>query len=703
MHKTVAWLALLLVLRTHFLNSMGNTTKFPLVFRLWLGLFFSLSCYCLVIDFIYCNKSHRSLSTLFWTSDIASSLVGLILCYVGSSSKNLGSMDGDDKTLQEPLLNVPTRGDETVTPYAKAGFYSLLTFSWIFPLVSLGNKKVLDLDDVPQLDTSDTVRGAFPILNGKLESYAGGQSKQVTTAMLAKGLLFTVWWEIVLSGVYVLVYTLASYVGPYLIDNFVQYLDGQRHYQNEGYVLVSAFFIAKVFECLAQRHWFFKAQQAGYRARAALVAKVYNKGLTLSGQSKHGHTSGEIINIMSVDAERIGDFGWYLHDPWMVVIQVALALVILYRNLGLAAIAALVSIILVMLANYPLSNLQEEFQDNLMKSKDKRMKATSEVLRNMRILKLQAWELKFLSKIMDLRKVETNWLRKYLYTSALTTFVFWGAPTFVSVVTFGTCMLIGIPLESGKILSALATFRILQEPIYSLPDTISMIIQTKVSLDRIASFLSLDDLQPDVIEKLPVSNCDIAVEIIDGTFSWDASAPSPTLRDINFRVSPGMRVAICGTVGSGKSSLLSSILGEMPKVSGVVKVSGMKAYVSQSPWIQSGKIEDNILFGKDMDRQRYDMVLEACSLKKDLEILSFGDQTVIGERGINLSGGQKQRIQIARAMYQDAAIYLFDDPFSAVDAHTGTHLFNVSIITWHCVYVFILVLRNLVYGFLIMV
>ena len=135
-------------------------------------------------------------------------------------------------------------------------------------------------------------------------------------------------------------------------------------------------------------------------------------------------------------------------------------------------------------------------------------------------------------------------------------------------------------------------------------------------------------------------------------------------------MSNGIRVAICGTVGSGKSSLLSSILGEIPKISGTVKLCGTKAYVAQSPWIQSGKIEDNILFGREMDRERYERVLEACSLKKDLEILPFGDQTVIGERGINLSVGQKQRIQIARsichrtviALYKDVDIYLFDDP-----------------------------------------
>ncbi|KAL0399136.1 UNVERIFIED_CONTAM: ABC transporter C family member 3 [Sesamum radiatum] len=647
--RTLAWLALYLFLQFHFLNS--RETKYPLALRLWWMLFFFISCYCLVMDVLYYRK-HQTLSTLFWASDIVSSAMGLVFSFVGF----LGKKMDEDTTLQEHLLNGsaangresdnPLNGDQTVTPYATAGIFSVFTFSWVGPLISLGYKKTLNMEDVPQLDIPDTAGGSFPILDSKLDSYRGG-SNRITTIMLAKALVFTSRREIAVSAVFVLVSTVASYVGPYLIDTFVQYLNGHRDFENEGFVLVSAFFISKLFECMAQRHWFFKVQQAGYRARAALVAKIYNKGLTLSCQSKQGQTTGEIINYMSVDTDRI---------------------------------AAVVASVLVMLANVPLASLQEKYQDGLMKSKDKRMKATSEVLRNMRILKLQAWELKFLSKILDVRDDETSWLKKYLYTKAVSQFVFLDAPIFVSVVTFGACMVMGIPFESGKILSALATFKILQEPIYKLPDTVSMIAQTKVSLDRIASFLSLDDLPPDVVEKLPANSSDTAVEVINGNFSWDVSSPSPTLEDINFRVSHGMRVAICGAVGSGKSSLLSCILGEMPKISGVIRLCGTMAYVAQSPWIQSGKIEENILFGKEMDRQRYDRVLEACSLKKDLEILSFGDQTVIGERGINLSGGQKQRIQIARALYQDANIYLFDDPFSAVDAHTGTHIFNECIL-----------------------
>ncbi|KAI9185271.1 hypothetical protein LWI28_005771 [Acer negundo] len=672
--RTLGWGAVCVYLQTQFFNS--SEQKFPFLLRIWWGFYLFITCYCLVIDIVL-YKKHESLPIQYLVSDIVSVITGLFFCYVGFS----GKIEGEDTLLlREPLLNgegesFKSKGADSVTPFTNASPFSLLTFSWMGSLIAFGNKKTLDLEDVPQLDSGDSVVGTFPILKNKLEAN-GGVGSGLTTLKLTTAILFSVWKEILLTAFLVLIYTLASYVGPYLIDTFVQYLNGKREFDNEGYVLVSIFFVAKLVECLCQRHWFFRLQQVGIRIRAVLVAMVYNKGLTLSCQAKQGHTSGEIINFMTVDAERVGDFSWYMHDPWMVIVQVVLAVLILYKNLGLASIATLLATIIVMLANFPLGRLQEKFQDKLMKSKDKRMKSTSEILRNMRILKLQGWEMKFLSKIIELRESETGWLKKFVYTSAITSFVFWGAPTFVSVATFGACILLGIPLESGKILSALATFRILQEPIYNLPDTISMIIQTKVSLDRIASFLRLDDLQPDVVERQPRGSSDTAIEVVDGNFSWDNASSNPTLKDINLKVSHGMRVAVCGTVGSGKSSLLSCFLGEVPKISGTLKLCGTKAYVAQSPWIQSGKIEDNILFGKEMDRERYDSVLEACSLKKDLEILSFGDQTVIGERGINLSGGQKQRIQIARALYQDADVYLFDDPFSAVDAHTGSHLFK---------------------------
>ncbi|KAG7625028.1 ABC transporter C family member 7 [Arabidopsis thaliana] len=666
----LTWGSISVYLFGRYTNSCEQKVLFLL--RVWWVFFFVVSCYHLVVDFVL-YKKQKMVSVHFVISDLVGVCAGLFLCCSCLWKKGEGERID---LLKEPLLSSAESSDneEVTAPFSKAGILSRMSFSWMSPLITLGNEKIIDIKDVPQLDRSDTTESLFWIFRSKLEWDDG--ERRITTFKLIKALFLSVWRDIVLSALLAFVYTVSCYVAPYLMDNFVQYLNGNRQYKNQGYVLVTTFFVAKLVECQTQRQWFFRGQKAGLGMRSVLVSMIYEKGLTLPCHSKQGHTSGEIINLMAVDADRISAFSWFMHDPWILVLQVSLALWILYKSLGLGSIAAFPATILVMLANYPFAKLEEKFQSSLMKSKDNRMKKTSEVLLNMKILKLQGWEMKFLSKILELRHIEAGWLKKFVYNSSAINSVLWAAPSFISATAFGACLLLKIPLESGKILAALATFRILQGPIYKLPETISMIVQTKVSLNRIASFLCLDDLQQDVVGRLPSGSSEMAVEISNGTFSWDDSSPIPTLRDMNFKVSQGMNVAICGTVGSGKSSLLSSILGEVPKISGNLKVCGRKAYIAQSPWIQSGKVEENILFGKPMEREWYDRVLEACSLNKDLEILPFHDQTVIGERGINLSGGQKQRIQIARALYQDADIYLFDDPFSAVDAHTGSHLFK---------------------------
>ncbi|KAE9460562.1 hypothetical protein C3L33_07612, partial [Rhododendron williamsianum] len=197
-----------------------------------------------------------------------------------------------------------------------------------------------------------------------------------------------------------------------------------------------------------------------------------------------------------------------------------------------------------------------------------------------------------------------------------------------------------------------------------------------ISLARLDKYMTSKELVEKSVER--VEGCDgaIAVEVKDGAFSWDDEGGEKVVKNLNFEIKKGELAAIVGTVGSGKSSLLSAILGEMHKMSGKVKVCGTTAYVAQTSWIQNGTIQENILFGSPMDGERYREVIKVCCLGKDLEMMEFGDQTEIGERGINLSGGQKQRIQLARAVYQDCDIYLLDDVFSAVDAHTGSEIFK---------------------------
>uniref|UniRef100_A0A804LAC5 Uncharacterized protein n=1 Tax=Musa acuminata subsp. malaccensis TaxID=214687 RepID=A0A804LAC5_MUSAM len=427
---------------------------------------------------------------------------------------------------------------------------------------------------------------------------------------------------------------------------------------------------------MCHRQWMFGALQLVMRLRAVLISHIYKKGIVLSSQSRQSLTSGEIINYMSVDIQRITDLMWFSNIIWMLPVQLALAIYVLHKNLGVGALAAFAATTMIMVCNIPLTRAQKRYQSRIMEAKDARMKATAEVLRNMKILKLQAWDLPYLHKLEGLRNTEHNWLWMSLRLKAISSFISWGAPMFISVVTFGTCIIIGIPLTAGRVLSALATFGMLQEPIFTLPNMLSVLAQGKVSGDRIAKYLLEDEMRADVVEIVPRNEAEVDVEIDRGTFSWNQDSVCPTLENIHLKVRRGMKVAICGTVGSGKSSLLSCILGEIPKLGGSVKVSGSKAYVSQSPWILSGNVRENIVFGIPFDNEKYENIIEVCALKKDFELFANGDLTQIGERGINMSGGQKQRIQLARAVYQDADIYLLDDPFSALDAHTGTQLFK---------------------------
>ncbi|CAH9134081.1 unnamed protein product [Cuscuta epithymum] len=653
--------------------------KFNMLMRVWWSLSFFISLCTLYVDgkgVVSEGSAHLSSHVL---ANFASTPALAFLCFVAIRG------DSGVKVYRNPDAEEPLLGGQEepeclkVTPYSYAGFFSLATLSWLNPLLSTGAKRPLDLKDIPLLAQKDRSKTNYKILNSNWEKLkAESPSRQPS---LAWAILKSFWREAALNAIFAAMNTLVSYVGPYLISYFVDYLAGVEAFPYEGYILTGIFFVAKLVETFTSRQWYLGVDILGMHVRSALTAMVYRKGLKLSSSARQSHSTGEIVNYMAVDVQRVGDYSWYLHDIWMLPLQIILALAILYKNVGIASVATLIATVISIVATIPLARIQEDYQDNLMGAKDDRMRKTSECLRNMRILKLQAWEDRYRLILEEMRSVEYKYLRLALYTQSLVTFIFWSSPIFVSAVTFGTCIMLGGKLTAGSVLSALATFRILQEPLRNFPDLVSMMAQTKVSLDRITGFLVEEELQEDATIVLPRGTSNVAIEIKDCDFCWDATSMKPTLSGIQLRVDRGMRVAVCGVVGSGKSSFLSSILGQIPKLTGEVRVCGAAAYVSQSAWIQSGTIEDNILFGSPVDKLKYKSVIHACSLERDLELFSHGDQTIIGDRGINLSGGQKQRVQLARALYQDADIYLLDDPFSAVDAHTGSELFKEYIMT----------------------
>ncbi|KAK4592482.1 hypothetical protein RGQ29_016861 [Quercus rubra] len=665
-----------ITLVTVYIIPNKKNIKFPWLLRAWWLCSFLLSIICTALDTHFRVINHGKLGVRDF-ADFLGLLASTCLLVISIRGKT-GIIFSVPNGIAEPLLNGKT--DEhseykRISLYGKATLVQLVTFSWLNPLFAVGCKKPLEQEEIPDVDIKDSARFLSHSFNESLKQVK--ERDGTTNPSIYKAMYLYTRKKAAINALFAVISAAASYVGPYLIDDFVRFLTERSTRSLEsGYLLALGFLGAKIVETIAQRQWIFGARLLGLRLRVALISRIYKKGLLLSSQSRQNHTSGEIINYMSVDIQRITDFIWYLNIIWMLPVQISLAIYILHTNLGLGSFAALAATLIVMGCNIPLTRVQKRYQSKIMEAKDNRMKSTSEVLRNIKALKLQAWDSEFLQRLESLRKIEYGWLWKSLRLSALSAFIFWGSPTFISVVTFGACMLMGIDLTAGRVLSALATFRMLQDPIFNLPDLLSVTAQAKVSADRISSYLQQDEIQKDAIEYIPKDQTEYGIEIDSGRFSWDLESRNPTLEGIQLKVKRGMKVAICGTVGSGKSSLLSCVLGEIQKLSGTVKISGTKAYVPQSPWILTGNIRENILFGNQYDSAKYNRTVKACALTKDFELFSCGDLTEIGERGINMSGGQKQRIQIARAAYQDADIYLLDDPFSAVDAHTGTQLFE---------------------------
>ncbi|KAI9161684.1 hypothetical protein LWI28_019712 [Acer negundo] len=582
--------------------------------------------------------------------------------------------------LYEPL-NGEANGISTidsvgeVSRFANAGFFSKMSFWWLNSLLKRGREKTLEDEDIPDLREEDRAESCYLVFLDHLNKQK--QKEPSSQPSILRTIILCHWTEIFVSGLFALLKVLTVSAGPLLLNAFILVAEGNASFKYEGYVLAIALFTAKSLESLSQRQWYFRSRLVGLKVRSLLTAAIYKKQLRLSNTARLTHSGGEIMNYVTVDAYRIGEFPFWFHQTWTTSLQLCLALIILFRAVGLATVAALVVIFFTVLCNTPLAKLQHKYQSRLMVAQDERLKASSEALVNMKVLKLYAWETHFKNAIENLRKLEYKWLSAVQLRKAYNSFLFWSSPVLVSAATFGACYFLKVPLSASNVFTFVATLRLVQDPVRSIPDVIGVVIQAKVAFARIVKFLEAPELQSaNARKKGNIENIDHAILIKSADFSWEKYSSKPTLSNINLEVRPGERVAICGEVGSGKSTLLASILGEVPNTSGNIQVHGRTAYVSQTAWIQTGSIRENILFGSPMDSHRYQETIERCSLAKDLELLPFGDQTEIGERGVNLSGGQKQRIQLARALYQNADIYLLDDPFSAVDAHTATSLFN---------------------------
>jgi len=377
---------------------------------------------------------------------------------------------------------------------------------------------------------------------------------------------------------------------------------------------------------------------------------------------------------MSNDSQRIYETSFFSDFIWMPILTIFFMVVVLYVRIGNSAFVAL-GLFLVLLPIQMLNGKSVgSFRRKMLKFTDERVKLMNETLQGIRVIKLYSWESSVVQKVQALRHQEVRFLRWILYLKSFNLAVLFTWPLVISTTTVIVYYLWEDDFDTPTVFLILSIIQSARFAMSTLPLGVNAVAEAVVSFRRLRQFLCLEDLKSSQESDLS----DHAVYADKACFKWSESQPENTLADLSLKVKIGDLLGIVGQVGSGKTSFLCACLGELLKTSGNFLVKGNISYVSQTSWIRNATIRDNILFGEDFDEVFYNQVIKACALLPDLSILPAGDLTEIGERGINLSGGQKLRVSIARAVYRQkhSDIFLFDDPFSALDVHVGKHIFE---------------------------
>uniref|UniRef100_A0A674EB55 ABC-type glutathione-S-conjugate transporter n=1 Tax=Salmo trutta TaxID=8032 RepID=A0A674EB55_SALTR len=568
---------------------------------------------------------------------------------------------------------------ENPCPVKDASFLSKMLFWWFTGLVVKGYRTPLEAGDLWNLREEDT---SDKIISDLEEEWTTECAKLLPDqAQILRKL------QKEQSSGFCLLRTLARNFGPYFLTGTMKYcmilpcslfhpyplsnslLLGFMNEEDaplwKGYFYATLMFLLSCLQSLFNHQYMYTCFTVGMRVKTAVMGLVYRKSLVINSASRRTCTVGEIVNLVSADTQKLMDFVVYFNAVWLAPIEIALCLFFLWQHLGPSALAGIATVILIFPLNGFIAKKRSKLQVQ-MKFMDGRIKLMNEILNGIKILKFYAWEKAFLEQVLGYREKELKALKKsqILYSISIIAFAMFGVYVLIDDKNV---------LDAQKVFVSMALINILKTPLSQLPFAMSTTMQAIVSLKRLGKYLCSEELKDDNVAKAPLNGEGVLID--NGTFSWTKEGP-PCLKRINVCVPQGSLVAVVGHVGSGKSSLLSAMLGETEKRSGSVSIKGSVAYVPQQAWIQNATVQDNVMFGREKQKTWYQRVLDACALLPDLEILPAGDSTEIGEKGLNLSGGQKQRVSLARAVYRKADVYLLDDPLSAVDAHVGQHIFD---------------------------
>ncbi|KAF4015618.1 hypothetical protein G4228_006964 [Cervus hanglu yarkandensis] len=560
-------------------------------------------------------------------------------------------------------------------PKAGASFPSKAMFWWVSGLVWKGYRRPLGPKDlwslgsenssgelVSQLEKEWTRNRSATPRHTKATAFkrkgSGNKEAPETETLLQqqrgkRGPLLRAIWQVgrstfLLGTLSLIVSDVFRFTVPKLLSLFLEFIGDPNTPAWKGYLLAVLMFLSACLQTLFEQQHMYRLKVLQMRLRTALTGLVYRKVLALSSSSRKSSAVGDVVNLVSVDVQRLTESVTYLNGLWLPLVWIIVCFVYLW-------------------------------QEEQMRQKDCRARLTSCILRNVRTVKYHGWEGAFLDRVLHIRAQELGALKTSSLLFSVSLVSFQVSTFLVALVVFAVHTLVAEEnaMDAEKAFVTLTVLNILNKAQAFLPFSIHSVVQARVSFDRLAAFLSLEETDPGAVDSSP-SRCaagEDCIRIQEGTFAWSQES-APCLHRINLTVPQGCLLAVVGPVGAGKSSLLSALLGELAKVEGSVSIKGPVAYVPQEAWVQNMSVVDNVCFGQELDAPWLETVLEACALWPDVDGFPAGVHTRTGEQGMNLSGGQKQRLSLARAVYRKADVYLLDDPLAALDARVGQHVFN---------------------------
>ncbi|CAJ0585805.1 unnamed protein product, partial [Mesorhabditis spiculigera] len=587
--------------------------------------------------------------------------------------------------------NMEYSGEKRRCPELESSFFSRLTLWWFNRIPSIGAKKDLELDDLDDLNEGSTTEYLSRQWNNvwepkiydyqqKAKAHADGAPMPGPPSVIAA--LFHIFkWEFLSAGGLKIISDTLQFANPFLLNVLIGYISEKDAPLWRGIAYAFLMFGASECRSFVLNAYFYVMFRMGIKFQTVLTAAVYQKTLKLSNSARKTKTVGEIVNLMAIDVERFQMITPQIQQLWSCPYQITLALAYLFYTLGYSAIPGVVVMLVFLPVNIFSSMFVRKWQVEQMRWKDERTKLVNEMLNGIKVIKLYAWEVPMEEHIDEIRQKELSLIKKAATVRNVLDSFNTASPFIVAMCSFATYTLTSgaHALTPQVAFVSLTLFNQLRSPMTMIAMLINQIVQAIVSNKRLKEFFIADELDTASVDRDENSNAEkrvLEMNQVDATWDVEEGGNTSGLQGINMEAERGALVAVVGRVGSGKSSLVSCLLGEMHKLRGLIGVRGRVAYVPQQPWIQNLTLKENILFGRPYDARRYHQVIAACALKPDLKILPHGDMTEIGEKGINLSGGQKSRVALARAVYQDCDVYLLDDPLSAVDSHVGRHIFD---------------------------